>query len=280
MLEILVILSHYGWLIVAVYAWFTIAYLLCLKTDNATWADVAWGSSLPLITVLTTWALWPSLELAPLTIALIALPTLMYIRLGGYILWRVVTHPEKEDPRYTRFKEQVKGNVPLGLAWAYALQATLMLVMMMPWFAFMRNVAVDPAQLAQLGWLPWACIALIVLAFAGETLADTQLARFKAQQASLPQQQRQSVFQSGLWGVSRHPNYFFQWLFWCAIAGLGMLSPLGVGSLITPFAMLFFLVYGTGIKPTEVLAVERKGDAYRHYQQTVSPFIPWWPKKA
>jgi steroid 5-alpha reductase family enzyme len=42
--------------------------------------------------------------------------------------------------------------------------------------------------------------------------------------------------------------------------------------------MLYFLVYGTGIKPTEALAVERKGDAYRDYQRRVSPFVPWWPK--
>jgi steroid 5-alpha reductase family enzyme len=271
----LVWLPWYGWLIAAVFGWFGLAYLLCLKTDNATWADVAWGSSLPLITLLTTWFLRGSLPFNPLTLTLIALPTLMYLRLGAYILWRVLTHPEKEDPRYTRFKEQVKDNVPLGLAWAYGLQATLMLVMMTPWVVYISQ---NPRLLYIGNTQAWGCIALLLLGFIGETIADGQLTRFKHQQANLSPEQRQAVCDTGLWGFSRHPNYFFQWVFWCGIAGLGFLSPLGWWSVLPPLVMLYFLVYGTGIKPTEALAVERKGDAYRDYQRRVSPFVPWWPK--
>jgi steroid 5-alpha reductase family enzyme len=44
-----------------------------------------------------------------------------------------------------------------------------------------------------------------------------------------------------------------------------------------PAIILFLLLRVTGIPPTEASAVLRKGDAYRRYQQTTSPFIPWPP---
>ncbi len=56
-------------------------------------------------------------------------------------------------------------------------------------------------------------VAVLVLltAIAGEGLADAQLRRFRADAARHGQ-----VCDIGLWGLSRHPNYFFEWLGWFA----------------------------------------------------------------
>ncbi|MEN9355457.1 MAG: hypothetical protein RL318_2782, partial [Fibrobacterota bacterium] len=35
----------------------------------------------------------------------------------------------------------------------------------------------------------------------------------------------------------------------------------------------------TGIPWTEAQAIARRGDDYRRYQKTVSPLIPWFPRK-
>ncbi|MBP2674144.1 MAG: hypothetical protein H6Q84_984, partial [Deltaproteobacteria bacterium] len=35
----------------------------------------------------------------------------------------------------------------------------------------------------------------------------------------------------------------------------------------------------TGIPYTEAQALKSRGDDYRRYQETTSPFIPWFPKK-
>jgi steroid 5-alpha reductase family enzyme len=44
--------------------------------------------------------------------------------------------------------------------------------------------------------------------------------------------------------------------------------------------MLFFLFKVTGLPATEAQALASRGDDYRDYQRTTSPFIPWFPKRA
>ena len=50
-------------------------------------------------------------------------------------------------------------------------------------------------------------------------------------------------------------------------------------ALALPVLMLHFLINVTGIKATEAQALSSKGEAYREYQLSVSPFIPWFPRK-
>ncbi len=41
--------------------------------------------------------------------------------------------------------------------------------------------------------------------------------------------------------------------------------------------MFLFLWFVTGIPHTEKQALKSRGDDYREYQRTTSPFIPWRP---
>ena len=113
-----------------------------------------------------------------------------------------------------------------------------------------------------------------VLAVAGESLADWQLAQFKRNPAS-----RGRTCRAGLWRYSRHPNYFFEWLVWVAFALFAVSSPLGFLALACPAAMLYLLLQVTGIPATEAQAVLSRGDDYRNYQATTSMFVPWFPRQ-
>jgi steroid 5-alpha reductase family enzyme len=113
------------------------------------------------------------------------------------------------------------------------------------------------------------------LAFAsviGEGVADAQLRRFKADPAN-----RGTVCRVGLWSWSRHPNYFFDWLVWCAFVLLALGSPWGWVTIVSPALMLYFLLRVTGIPATEAHALRSRGAAYARYQREVSAFIPWPP---
>jgi steroid 5-alpha reductase family enzyme len=57
-------------------------------------------------------------------------------------------------------------------------------------------------------------------------------------------------------------------------------SPVWWITLIGPIAMWYCLWKVTGIPYTEVQAVKSRGDAYRAYQKTTSPFFPWFPKES
>jgi steroid 5-alpha reductase family enzyme len=50
-------------------------------------------------------------------------------------------------------------------------------------------------------------------------------------------------------------------------------------TLVSPMIMLYLLWYVTGIPPTEARSLQTRGDAYREYQRTTSPFFPWFPKQ-
>ena len=99
------------------------------------------------------------------------------------------------------------------------------------------------------------------------------LPNFKADPAN-----KGAVCRVGLWGWSRHPNYFFEWLIWVSFAVFALGSPWGWVGICCPILMLYFLLRVTGIPATEAHAVRSRGEAYRQYQREVSAFVPRAPK--
>jgi steroid 5-alpha reductase family enzyme len=82
-----------------------------------------------------------------------------------------------------------------------------------------------------------------------------------------------------LWKYSRHPNYFFEWLHWCAYAVWAIGAAAWPLTLLGPVLMYLFLRYLTGIPHTERRSLASRGDAYREYQSTTNMFWPWIPRK-
>jgi steroid 5-alpha reductase family enzyme len=111
-----------------------------------------------------------------------------------------------------------------------------------------------------------------VVGIVGESVSDSQMSRFKARNPD-----SKAVCQEGLWRYSRHPNYFFEAVIWSGIYVYTCGSEWGWAMIHAPATIIFLLLKVTGIPPTEAAAVRRKGDAYRRYQKTTSPFIPWRP---
>ena len=80
----------------------------------------------------------------------------------------------------------------------------------------------------------WASCCSRVAVF-GESTADRQVARFGGDPKN-----KSKICDVGLWGFSRHPNYFFEWLVWVAFAiiaiapgwplSLGLVRPCGARS--------------------------------------------------
>jgi steroid 5-alpha reductase family enzyme len=76
-----------------------------------------------------------------------------------------------------------------------------------------------------------------------------------AQRAS---QQREALSR-GLWNLSRHPNYFFEWLHWVAWAVIALGSPTGWVALVVPVFLLVLLFRVTGIPETAGQALRNRG---------------------
>jgi steroid 5-alpha reductase family enzyme len=119
-----------------------------------------------------------------------------------------------------------------------------------------------------------AALALVAVGIVGETTADRQLAAFKRDAT-----QKGRTCRRGLWRYSRHPNYFFEWVLWCGFGTLGLAGPWGVAGMIAPLIILASILFVTGIPPTEAQALASRGEEYRSYQRTTSPFVPWPPRR-
>ena len=190
------------------------------------------------------------------------------LRLGLHILFdRVIG--KKEDGRYLDLIAGWGPDARRKLFMFFQYQAVFVVVFSLPFvpLALAHGRAGVPQMiLAALTW----CVAM-----GGESLADTQLARWRNEPGN-----RGRTCRTGLWRYSRHPNYFFEWLHWWTYVILGATAAHGWITLVGPALMLLFLYRVTGIPYTETQALKSRGEDYRQYQKTVSAFFPWFPRKA
>ncbi|KRG67737.1 membrane protein [Stenotrophomonas terrae] len=180
-------------------------------------------------------------------------------------LWHRV-RSEEEDGRYRYLREHWQGHQG-KISGFFMAQAMLILLFALPFIA----VALNPNPHMR-AWVV-AAAAVWLLSVAGETLADRQLARFRADPAN-----RGRTCRDGLWRYSRHPNYFFEWLHWFTYVLLAVGSPLWWLAWAGPVLMYLFLRYLSGIPFTEKQALRSRGDDYRTYQRSTPMFFPWIPK--
>ena len=232
---------------------------------NAAVVDVGWGLNLAIAA-----GIYASYGIgAPARRWIVAAMVLAWgLRLSWHLfsdrIWR-----KPEEGRYVQLRREWQTNVPLKFFLFYEFQAALGVLLSV---AFLIP-AMNPAP--QISGLEWFAAALWLVAFAGEWLADAQLAAFKRGPDN-----RGRVCRTGLWKYSRHPNYFFEWLVWVAFALLASASPWGWTAALGPALMLYFLFKVTGIPATEAQALRSRGDEYRAYQRDTSAFVPWFPVRS
>ena len=181
-------------------------------------------------------------------------------------LWQRV-HAHDEDGRYRELRAHWQGSQPKFFL-LFEAQAVLVVLFALPFLAVAQNPVASPTWIA-LG------IAIFVVSIAGETIADRQLARFRADPAN-----KGKTCRAGLWRYSRHPNYFFEWLHWFTYCALAVGSPIAWLSLSGPIVMFVFLRWVSGIPYTEKQALRSRGEDYREYQRTTSALIPWFAKRS
>lgn len=177
--------------------------------------------------------------------------------------------PGKEDPRYARLAMHWDGRAQRNFFFLFMAQIPLVALFLLP---ITTAMAVDVNGLRAIDVL---AVFIALIAFAGEALADRQLATFRADASNAG-----GVCQTGLWRYSRHPNYFFEWLHWWAYVCFAWGASAWWLSLLGPIFMYLFLRYVTGVPPAEKSSLQSRGEAYRAYQKTTNAFFPWKPHKA
>lgn len=223
--------------------------------------DIIWGLGLAVVAVLG--ALISTGEGAR-PWALAAIVGVWGLRLSGNIWWR--SRGKGEDPRYEEFLEGAgigaiirKVFVTQGLAqWFISLPIQVV--------AVTGPVHGVGAALAAVG----GAVALAGLVL--ESVADRQMDAYKADPNRPP------IMDRGLWGWSRHPNYFGDACVWVGVYLVAAPAWPGVLTILSPVAMVYFLVVATGARRLERMMADRPG--YLEYQERTSFFVPLPPKRA
>nr|WP_294512223.1 DUF1295 domain-containing protein [uncultured Rhodopila sp.] len=244
------------------------AWALQRATGNSGWVDVVWSFGLGIAGLVL--ALVPGIE-SPSTrqVVVAVLIALWSLRLGLYIAQRSTHGPE--DARYAALRREWGPQFEQRLFVFLQIQAAAAALLGLSMMLAAHNPAPWPR------FLDFAGIAVLIAAVAGEGIADEQLRRFKANPGN-----KGRVCDVGLWGWSRHPNYFFEWLGWVAYPLLAIdLSGgwyWGWLAVSGPAFMYWLLVYVSGIPMLEQQMLQSRGAAYTAYQARVSPFFPLPPK--
>jgi steroid 5-alpha reductase family enzyme len=242
-----------------------VVWVIAVRIRNAGIVDIAWALGFAPLALL--YRVFGDGE--PARQNLITLMTVLWsLRLGVHLWKRVMGHHPEEDGRYRELRRRVAGHEGFFFFWFFQAQALLLALLSIP--VMLSNF--DPRL--HLGFSDWLGFSVWLVAILGESLADGQLAAFKAAPSN-----RGKVCSAGLWKLSRHPNYFFEWLVWVALFLFALPAPWGWTTIFAPALMLFFLLRVTGIPYTEQQSLRSRGEAYRSYQRTTSAFIPWFPKR-
>ena len=192
------------------------------------------------------------------------------LRLAGHIGARSLRHGD--DPRYAHLRAVWGDNARKRLFFFLQIQAAC---------GFILVVAVSFASRnpRPYGVLDAVALAIAVAGLVGATVADRQMERFRAEKHSSP-----AIMNTGLWSLSRHPNYFFEWLFWCVWPLFALPSSSTVIALSAPALMYWLLRHASGIPHLEAHLERSRPEAFAAYKATVPAFFPWrgyswWSRK-
>jgi steroid 5-alpha reductase family enzyme len=247
------------------------AWLVQRRTGQSGWIDAIWSFAVGLVGVGLALIPHPGSDRpAPRAILVGVLALAWSLRLGLHIAGR--TLKGGEDPRYRALRDEWGADFPRRLFWFLQIQAAAAFLLTISIFVAAGN----PTPFPNIGDILGA--ALLIVAIAGEAVADRQLERFRAEPVNGGR-----VCETGLWSVSRHPNYFFEWLGWLAYpfiaVGLPPANVYGLIALIGPLLMYWLLAHVSGIPPLEAHMARSRGAAFEAYRKRVNAFFPGPPRQ-
>ena len=251
-------LDLYLTILIYFFAFGLFGWVLSLALKNVTHVDSMWAL-FPFLGMLVCIQSFPLNMMQVLFFFLILLWSL---RLFAYLTKR--NWGKQEDNRYQVIRNN---NEPFFkykslyiVFWLQALMASVLMLSIIP--IFINDIPLNTLSI----------IGLIVAFFglAYETIADWQLSKFL-------KSKKVGVMNQGLWGYSRHPNYFGEFLVWWGIFTISFNGTFSI-TLLSPILMSLLLFKVSGAELLESTIVDRR-PGYDLYIKQTSMFFPWFKKR-
>ncbi|WP_167736203.1 DUF1295 domain-containing protein [Nocardioides sp. 503] len=173
-----------------------------------------------------------------------------------------------EDWRYPLLKDKAGRWEPLVDLVAIHLIPTFQVFLgMVPVYVAVTRTGRD------VGWLDAVALVVGLAAVALELAADVQMHRF------VRDRRPGEVMDRGLWGWSRHPNYFGEFGFWLALGLFGLAASPGSWWVLVGAVMMLAMFLGASIPMMEERSLERR-PTYQDVVDRVPRFVPRPPRRA
>lgn len=196
------------------------------------------------------------------SIIAIILVLIWALRLGLFLFVRVLKAGEDR-----RFRE-VKQNFSKFLVWWSVSALWVFLTAANALTMIINNVSFTDDFYFYFGLSLW------FIGFSFEAIADEQKRRFKSDKKN-----KDAFISTGLWGLSRHPNYFGEILLWVGMAVIALPTLIGwqYVTLISPIFIYFLLTRVSGVNLLEDRANQKWGgtEEYESYVKKTPVLIPF-----
>ena len=181
------------------------------------------------------------------------------LRLGSFLFLRVLK--DKEDRRFSEWKKNFHQFLrvwTLQCLWVFLTSVAAVT-------AITSRKIIEPDLFLYIGSFLW------VFGFLFESIADYQKRKFRSEN-------KNKFIQSGLWSVSRHPNYFGEIVLWFGIALIAFPTLVGSQyvSLISPLFVYLLLTRVSGVHILEKHADDTWGKKkdYKAYKEKTPVLFP------
>ncbi len=238
-------------------AWFFAAWRL-RRYDVA---DVAWGIGFATI---AWWGLISVVEPGDARMLLVVgLVTAWAVRLAAHVSMRNFAPGHPEDVRYATWRrEWGRWSDARAYLQVFLLQGALM------WLVSSPILVVIAWGRGPLGLLDLAGASVWAIGLAFEMVGDRQLAAHLS-----VKENRGRPLTTGLWGWTRHPNYFGDAVAWWGIGMIGVAAGGGWIALVGPALMTLLLRFVSGVP---LLEKRHQGEPeWEEYRRRVGVFVPW-----
>jgi steroid 5-alpha reductase family enzyme len=249
-------------------------WLLSVITREYSWVDRIWS----IIPIVYAWVFAsqngftdPRLNvMASLVTLWGARLTFNFARKGGYA-------PGGEDYRWEELRKSMK-------PWVYQVFNVFFIVIFQNVLLWLITLPiwVASATTKEFGTADLVCAVGFLILLATETIADQQQLKFqnwkKAERAA-GREAHPRFLTTGLFAVSRHPNFFSEQAQWWMLFIWGATTMSSVLHWSIVGCVLLSALFVGSTRFTEELSL-RKYPEYAEYQKRVSALVPWWPRRA
>jgi steroid 5-alpha reductase family enzyme len=183
------------------------------------------------------------------------------LRLAGFLFFYRILHAHV-DPRYVELSTRAKINKNIYFFIQFELQGVFLTLTSITLFYVFRQ-----DEIMILNYVGLLCSLIGII---GESVADFQIQNFKNER-----QNNSEIFKGGLYRKARHPNLFFELVFWfgLAIYSINFSDFNSFYAFVGPF-LLWCIMYFLTIPVTTKHMLKSKPD-YKERIENSNIFIPF-----